>query len=338
MNPFYIVIIHIVSYTKKYLHYINESINNDFLVCIVNIKKLCYNLLKNRKGASEYMEKRKQDCISNSCMIFFMLCMILRFIEYFLIETDKTVIGENVIHKIVGIIILALILKKRDISWGDIGFKKNDFISSTLKGLLLGVVCFSISFGLELAILALQGNSAHFEIYISSFSLTGSQIKNTNLVYFLLCILFNIVNVWMEEGIFRGFFIRKLSERNSFMKANIIAAFLFGIWHIIMPIRSYMSKEMSFETMLFIGIGYIVLSGVMGLKWGILYQMTENIWIGFADHLFNNTIATNMLHVVSLTGVDELQIIRILFAQLISFTIVFVIYLSKKSRRRINGI
>ena len=149
--------------------------------------------------------KYKSDSL---CIAIFTLCLAARFIEYFLIETDRTAIGENVLHKAAGIIILALALKRVNLTWSDIGFQRNCFVSNILKGLLLGSVCFIISFGLELAILALQGNPAHLEIYISSFSLTGSQIKNTDFVFFLLCVLFNIVNVWMEEGVFRGLFIK----------------------------------------------------------------------------------------------------------------------------------
>ena len=74
------------------------------------------------------------------------------------------------------------------------------------------------------------------------------------------------------------------------------------------------------------GIGYMILAGIMGIKWGILYRITGNIWVGLGDHLFNNTIAANMLHVVSLNGADELQIIRIMAAQIISFAFVMVIY------------
>ena len=265
----------------------------------------------------------------NLCTAIFMLCLSVRFIEYFLIETDKTAIGENVLHKVVGIIILALVLKRVNLSWNDIGFHRNGFVSSILKGLLLGSVCFAISYGLELAILALQGNPAHLEIYISSFSLTGSQINNTDFVFFLLCVLFNVINVWMEEGVFRGLFMKTLSETKPFMQANFIAAFLFGIWHIVMPIRSYVNGEMSFAAMVLMGIGYIVLAGIMGIKWGLLYRITGNLWAGLGDHLFNNTVAANMLHVVSQKGADELQIVRIMAAQMISFAFVLVIYYSK---------
>ena len=238
------------------------------------------------------------------------------------------------LHKVVGIILLALVLKKINLTWGDIGFQKNGFVSGILKGLLLGSVCFAVSFGLELGILALQGNPAHLEIYISSFSLTGSQIKNTDFVFFLLCVLFNIVNVWMEEGVFRGLFIRTLSETKPFMQANYIAAFLFGVWHIVMPIRSCINGEMSFAATLLMGIGYIILAGIMGIKWGLLYRITGNLWAGLGDHLFNNTVATNMLHVVSLKGADELQIVRIMAAQVISFAVVLAIHTYRTTKVR----
>ena len=272
------------------------------------------------------MEKNIKCKSTNLCMIIFMLCLSVRFVEYFLIETDKTAIGENVLHKVIGIILLALALKKINFTWRDIGFQRDGFVSGILKGLLLGSICFAVSFGLELGILALQGNSAHLEIYISSFSLTGSQIKNTDFVFFLLCVLFNIINVWMEEGVFRGLFIKILSETKPFMQANYIAAFLFGVWHIVMPIRSCINGEMSFAATLLMSIGYIILAGIMGIKWGLLYRITGNLWAGLGDHLFNNTVATNMLHVVSLNGADELQIVRIMAAQIISFAVVLVIY------------
>ena len=68
------------------------------------------------------------------------------------------------------------------------------------------------------------------------------------------------------------------------------------------------------------------------LKWGLFYRITGNLWAGLGDHLFNNTVATNMLHVVSQNGGDELQIVRIMAAQIISFTFVIAIYYCKKSK------
>ncbi len=72
------------------------------------------------------------------CVAVFALCLSVRFTEYFFIETDKTVIGENILHKAIGIMILALILKGLQLTWSDIGFQKSGFVSGILKGLLLG--------------------------------------------------------------------------------------------------------------------------------------------------------------------------------------------------------
>lgn len=44
--------------------------------------------------------------LDSLCIAIFTLCLAARFIEYFLIETDKTAIGENVLHKVVGILLL----------------------------------------------------------------------------------------------------------------------------------------------------------------------------------------------------------------------------------------
>ena len=92
--------------------------------------------------------------------------------------------------------------------------------------------------------------------------------------------------------------------------------------------------EMSFAATLLMGIGYMILAGIMGIKWGLLYRITGNLWAGLGDHLFNNTVATNMLHVVSLKGADELQIVRIMAAQIISFVFVLVIHTDRTTKVR----
>lgn len=258
--------------------------------------------------------------------------MCVRFIEYFALRTDETVIGENLIHKAAGIVLLFSVLKAANMKWSDIGFIKRGLAKNILLGLLLSAVCFAISYGAELILLSAQGNAAHIELYISGFSLTGAAVKNTGILFFLLCIVFNIINVWMEEGLFRGFFIKVLSDKYTFMKANLAAALLFGVWHFVMPVRSFIGGEMGLGQMFMLAAGYIVLSGLMSIKWGLLYKMTGSLWLGAADHFFNNTVASNMLHVVTDSGADEMQIVRIMLAQIVSF--VFVVTVYRQYRRK----
>ena len=69
------------------------------------------------------------------------------------------------------------------------------------------------------------------------------------------------------------------------------------------------------------GIGYVILAGVLGIEWGICVNMTGVIWMCVAEHFFNNFIG-NILHVVSVTGTDELQIVRIVLSNVLSLIIV----------------
>ncbi len=266
-----------------------------------------------------------------TCIIIFTICAIVRCIEYFLIRTDETIIAENFIHKLLGIIILFAMIKLFNLSWNDIGFKSENLLKNLSTGLLLGFVCFSVSYGIEFIINLIQNKNPHLEIYASGFSLSGEQVRQTEIEFILLCIIFNIINVWMEEGVFRGLFLKILKPKYSFAVANIISALLFGIWHWVMPMRSYIDGESSLPNLLVMGMGYIILSGIMSIKWSMLYKMTGALWAGIGDHLFNNVVATNLLHMVSDKGSDELQIVRIMIAQLLSFLLVLIVY-KKKSK------
>lgn len=262
--------------------------------------------------------------------IIFMICLVIRIMEYFIIKTDTTFISENFIHKLMGIIILVFLLKIMNYKFKDIGFKRNKWFKYLIYGLILGGICFGISYFIEYIILYVKSRNPSLELYVNGFSLVGNEVKHTEIVFFILCILLNIVNVIMEEGLFRGFFLKVINNKNSFLKSNMIVALLFGLWHFVMPLRLFITGEMNFIFFIVMMLGYIVLAGIMSIKWEMLYKMTGSLFIGIGDHLFNNIIATNMLHIVSNTGVDELQIVRILIVQIISFMLICLIYKKRK--------
>ena len=130
----------------------------------------------------------------------------------------------------------------------------------------------------------------------------------------------------MEEGIFRGLFMKILAPKLSFICATLLIALLFGIWHWVMPLRDYMDGNTSLPNLLIMGIGYIILAGIMSIKWSVLYRITGALWVGLGDHLFNNVIVTNLLHVISNGEADSMQIIRIMIGQILSFSVVMLYY------------
>ena len=273
----------------------------------------------------------KENRVRNSVIIF-IICLIVHAAEVFFIRTDETVFAECFINKVFGIVVLFALLRMLKQKWSDIGFKSSRFLPDCLKGFLICTVFYTIGFAVEFITLAASGNPGHMEFFVTGFSLTGNVTKQTGIGFVLMCIGFNIINVWMEEGLFRGFYIAFLKEKIGAKRALFLAAFLFGLWHLVTPLRSVADGEMSTGAFAVMSVGYVVLSGLMGIKWGMLYEQSGSVWIGLADHFFNNCVVTNLLHVVTESGVDEYQILRVLVGELTSFVAVVVFVKLKKAR------
>lgn len=259
-----------------------------------------------------------------SCSLIFIVCSLTRLFEYFYMRTDDTFLSENFLHKLFGILLLWGILSICKLRWKDIGFTSKGIMNGLGKGLLFGLVCSIFAYVVEcLTLFFLHGN-VHLSFYTSGFSLTNEKGSQAGILFILLSVLFNLINVWMEEGVFRGLFT-KILEGISYRRSLFFIAFLFGIWHLVMPFRDFLDGESSLANLTIMGIGYVILAGMMSIKWSLLYKMTGSLWLGLGDHLFNN-LASNLLHVISNSEVDGLQIVRILLWQLLSFATVVWVY------------
>ncbi len=265
-------------------------------------------------------------------LVIYFLCFAFRFIEYFLIRTDSTIFGEAFIHKEMGSVVLfsaATLFKYRP---SDIGLSNNSTEKNILRGLLLGLACYAFAYAVEIRILGDAGDFDKLSLFVTSYSVNGNLGNHTELIFFFICILGNIINVVMEEGIFRGLFQKLFERRYSFMLSAVFASLLFGFWHCVGPIRSFVdgdSNRMQLIMNLLILIGS---STLIGIKYAMLAKLTGSLYAGMADHFVNNTII-NILHVAGSAGIDQFQTIRISIAQTISFVIVLVIYLRIDSLR-----
>lgn len=282
------------------------------------------------------MKNRLEKNVIINSIIIFLICLAVHIFEVLVIRTDETVLAECFINKVSGIILLFVVLGLLKWRWKDIGFTKERVFINLLKGFGLCFVFYAIAFAIEFIVLNSQGAPAHIELYVTGFSLTGTTAKQTGIGFILMCIAFNIINVWMEEGLFRGFYITYISKKHSQRTALFTAAVLFGIWHIVTPFRSLLDGEMDLGVFLIMSVGYIILSALMGIKWGLLYNLSGSVWIGLADHFFNNCVVTNLLHVVTENGADEMQIVRVIIGELTSFVAVIVYYLRKKKKTAKN--
>ena len=271
-----------------------------------------------------------------SCWIIFAILIIVHGFEAIVLRTDETVLGENCINKMFGIVVVFIVLRMLGRKWSDVGFSGSGVVKSILCGLILGMSSFIIAYGAEIIILKTQGHEIGFGIFTTGFSLTGEAEIHRGIGFILMCVLFNIINVIMEEGTFRGLFYNIVAVDHSAKTALFFQAFLFGVWHIVTPLHNLVDGDINVLSFVLLGIGYVILAGMMGIKWGLLYRMTGNLYTGMADHFFNNCIATNLLHVTTETGTDEMMIVRVIMAQLISFVAVLIIWIKKEKQKTVD--
>ncbi|MBP5325095.1 MAG: CPBP family intramembrane metalloprotease [Pseudobutyrivibrio sp.] len=250
---------------------------------------------------------------------------LLHLLEYFVLRTDQTWVGEAIIHKLLGILILVLIACRLRISKDEIGFKSGKHLLYILLGLAFGLGVFFIAYGAEILLSINSGNFNSLQLYVSAYAIDSNIGNRTELIFFIICIIGNVVNVIMEEGNFRGLFLRILETKYSFAKSTAISAILFGFWHVAGPIRNYVDGEQSLGGTIFTAVFMLVVSALVGLKFTMLTRITGSLYMSMSDHFVNNTIV-NILHVVSNTGADELMTVRVSIAQTISFLLVLIWY------------
>lgn len=270
-------------------------------------------------------------------LAIYIICFAFRALEYFVIRTDQTFFGEAFIHKLIGIGLLIVAIFVFRYKFEDVGFKTGKSFFDLLKGLAFGLIVFVIAYSAEIIILSASNNLKAVELYVTAYSVDdGEEVKRVGFIFFLICIIGNIINVLMEEGVFRGLFQKMLSDKYKFLIAGIIASVLFGLWHIMAPLRSLIDGNKSVggfigESMMLIGT-----SALVGFKFAMMGKLTSNLYMGMGDHFVNNTIV-NMLHVINKENEsDQLMVVRISIAQSVSFIAIliwFIVDMLKKKKQ-----
>ena len=273
----------------------------------------------------------KNKNILSSVLLIYFICFVLRLFEYFVLRTDLSVVGEALFHKLAGIGILFLFARLYQYKADEIGFSLEKCGLKLIYGLLFGLVCFAIAYFVEVLIVKSSGSYSGLKFYVTSYSVNGNLGNNTGFIFFVICIFGNIVNVVMEEGVFRGLFIRRLQEKFSYSSTAILSAVLFGFWHGVAPIRSFIDGESSVMGLCMNCLILILSSAVVGYKYGLITKITGSGFMAMGDHFVNNTLV-NVLHVVSENGSDNLQMFRISIAQTLSFILVLIYYFYKKRK------
>ena len=269
-------------------------------------------------------------------LLIYAVCFLFRVFDYFVLRTDQSFLGEAFVHKLIGIALLYVCATFFKYKRNEIGYAKDNAAVNALKGLGFGLVTFAIAYAVEILIVAVRGRFESLNLYVSAYAVDGNIGNQMAFVFFAICMIGNIINVVMEEGVFRGLFQKILENKFSFIPAAVIASVLFGFWHIMAPVRSFYDGTMSTGGFIANTIMLVVTSTLVGFKFAMMTKLTGSLYMAMGDHFVNNTIV-NMLHVVTDTGADELMVVRISIAQSVSFIAVLIWYVLQKHTSRSNA-
>lgn len=279
------------------------------------------------------MVNKKNQRVVLLVLSIYLVCFAFRIFEYFVLRTDRTWVGEAVVHKLIGILVLFICAGILHFTTAEIGFSKERALFNLCRGLAFGLCTFAVAYTVECLIINSRGNFDSLKLYVSTYAIDKNLGNNTSLLFFLICIAGNIINVLMEEGVFRGLFNKILSQKYSFILSALIVSALFGFWHIVGPVRNFFDGESSMAGTVANAIMLVFTSALVGFKFAMLTKITGSIFMGMGDHFVNNTIV-NILHVVSKNGADQMMAVRVALAQSLSFILVLIWFAISSSRNR----
>jgi membrane protease YdiL (CAAX protease family) len=110
------------------------------------------------------------------------------------------------------------------------------------------------------------------------------------LFFTLFYLLGQFFNAFMEESIFRGVVLPQLMQRFSFWKANLLQAFLFGLAHLVFPLRGWVSGQATAGEVATEAATLLVFTTLGGLVFGYLYYRTDSLWTVVFAHLIDNVM------------------------------------------------
>jgi membrane protease YdiL (CAAX protease family) len=236
-------------------------------------------------------------------LVLLAIAFFLKWVDTFVLRLDER-LGEIILCKTLGFVMVIVFVWAAGRSLRDVGLHSRQLGPSLLIGVVIAVIALVAGYGAEFVAQLSKQPVFHFAGIDPKAGVTGG------FLFVLWLILGNIVNSFMEEGLFRGVMVRLFRVRLSFWWANTLQAFLFGIWHLPWVLKWVQTGQIEAHG----GIVAAAFSQFMpmlliGFFWGYLYLKTGNLWICWIAHFLNNTVF-NLLHVTTVDGLDSGMMIR----------------------------
>jgi CAAX protease family protein len=218
-------------------------------------------------------------------LAFFLVVVALRSIEVFVLKLDALP-DKTIVSRVLGFLLVLGYLWVLRKPLGSIGLHARNFDKAFLIGGLSLVILFVALYGVQFYLLSTAGETPRL-----AFAAFDEKTGAMGGLFFTWFRLFGqIVNAFMEEGIFRGVMLPHLMRRFRFWQANALQAFLFGLAHLVWPLSSWVRGQATAGEAAAEAVSLLVLTTVGGLVFGYLYYRTGSLWTAVFAHLIDNVI------------------------------------------------
>lgn len=260
------------------------------------------------------------------CIALFIIALFIRWVDGFVLRLDE-ILGELILTKSLGFLLVLTFLWFTGRKLKAIGLHAGFWRWNLLLGFGTATVAFIVGYGVEMWLAARQGSqpALFFGAIDSKMGVTGGTL------FALWMVFCNVVNAFMEEGLFRGIMGRLGRLRFGLWGTNLFQAFFFSIWHLPWVVKYYLIGDIQTPG----EIGMSILSHslpmlLIGLFYGYLYLKTNSLWAPWAAHTLSNTVL-NFLHVTTSQGMDTMIPLRMCTCLVVLF--LSLIWVRKFSQR-----
>jgi membrane protease YdiL (CAAX protease family) len=230
-------------------------------------------------------------------LVLLVIALFFKWVDTFVLRLDER-LGEIILCKTLGFVLVILFVRAAGRSLRDIGLHSRRLGQSLLIGFGITAAALVIGYGAEFALQLKSQPVFHLAAIDPKAGVTGG------FLFVLWMILSNVINSFMEEGLFRGVMIRLFRVKLSFWPANVLQACLFALWHLPWVLKWYQVGELEAHGGLFFAtLSQFLPMLLIGFVWGYFYLKTGSLWLPWIAHLLNNTVL-NLVHIRTTGGLD----------------------------------
>ena len=226
-------------------------------------------------------------------MALFAIGLLLRVLDIYVFRLDER-LGEIILSKSLGFALVIGYTWWVGQSLAAIGLHARRVGPALAIGGGITVAAFVIG-GIAQVFTFNQGEMLVFQAVDPKTGLSGGA------AFAVFLVTGNVINGFMEEGLFRGIMLPHFLQRMSFRAANLLQAVLFASWHLVWPIKAYLTGETSAAGA--VGEASLLVLGtfIAASIYGFLFWRTDSLWAPWFAHFLNNTIL-NFVQVQDIGG------------------------------------